>query len=148
MLRHFRVPFSIVHDVDWPFKRDGTANGMWTINQSIHDAIVTCREVGIIVRHRCSVPDFERTIGGDSLGKDKPLSAYRRVTEDAALREKLQQFFVDICDGKEQEPFGPIPDGTSYIAKVSVALRSWNDVYGTPNDIRLLGKETPPRIGA
>lgn len=46
---------------------------MWTINQSIYNEIVACRKAGIAVRHRYSIPDFERRLGGHELGKDKPL---------------------------------------------------------------------------
>ena len=148
MLRHFRVPFSVVHDVDWPFNQEGGKNGMWTVNQSIYDQIVACRDAGIVVRHRCSIPDFERSLGGNELGKDKPLSAYLRVTGDPALREKLQQFLVDICDSAEHEPFGALPNGVSYIEKVAAALQEWNGVHGKPNDLRLLGKEAPPAASA
>lgn len=143
MLRHFHVPFSIVHDIDWPFNLEGGGNGMWTINQSIYEAILECRAAGIAVHHRCSIPDFERSLGGSELGKDKPLSAYLRVSGDAALREKLQQFLVDICDGAEHEPFGPLPDGLPYIEKVAAMLREWNGAHGAADDIRLVGKAIP-----
>ncbi|GGA48705.1 ATP-dependent nuclease [Pelagibacterium lentulum] len=139
MLRHFHLSFSIVHDVDWPFNGDGGGNGMWTINQSIYDEIVECRKVGIVVRHRCNIPDFERSLGGAELGKDKPLSAYLRVTGDPDLRKNLQQYLVDICDG-ESDPFGQLPEGTTYIDQVAAALHEWNNTHGEPDDIRVVGK--------
>lgn len=142
MLRHFSVPFSIVHDIDWPFNLEGGRNSMWTINQSIYDEIVACRNMGIAVHHRCSIPDFERSLGGAELGKDKPLAAYLRVVEDPALREKLQLFLVDICDGAEQEPFGAL-NGLAYLEKLDAELRKWNSVNGKPEDIRLTGKKAP-----
>jgi putative ATP-dependent endonuclease of OLD family len=143
MLRHFRVPFSIVHDVDWPFNHAGNGNGMWTINQSIYDEILLCRSAGITVRHRCSIPDFERRLGGSELGKDKPLSAYLRVSSDEVLRTNLQQFLLDICDGTELEPFGPLTGGLRYMDKVRMMLNEWNGKNGTTGDIRLVGKATP-----
>ncbi|WP_341858914.1 AAA family ATPase [Qipengyuania sp. GPGPB31] len=66
MLRHFQIPFGIVHDIDWPYTSKGGASAMWTINQSIYDEIEQCRSDGVTVRHRCSVPDFERALGGRS----------------------------------------------------------------------------------
>ncbi|MBG0812344.1 AAA family ATPase [Methylosinus sp. H3A] len=148
MLRHFRVPFSIVHDVDWPFNHEGGRNGMWTMNQSIYDQIVACRNTGIAVRHRCSIPDFERSLGGAELGKDKPISAYLRVVEDPALREKLQQFLVDICDGVEHEPFGALPPDLDYLEKMHAVLRAWNNINGKPDDIRLIGNIMPLTMSA
>ena len=140
MLRHFRVPFSIVHDVDWPFNHEGGANGMWTINTSIYDQIVACRTLGIAVRHRCSMPDFERSLGGEELGKDKPLAAYLRVSGDPVLRAELQQFFVDICDSGEHHPFGLLPDSVTHIERMDARLREWNLAHGKPDDVRLFGK--------
>jgi hypothetical protein len=138
--------FSIIHDVDWPFNYGGGQNGMWTINQSSYDSIVACRLAGIAVRHRCSMPDFERSLGGSELGKDKSLSAYIRVNGDPALREGLQKFLVDICDGAEFEPFGPLPDGLTYIEKVSEMLHLGNVEYGVANDILFVGKAMPQSV--
>ena len=82
MLRHFQIPFGIVHDIDWPYTSKGGGSAMWTINKSIYDEIEQCRSDGVTVRHRCSVPDFERALGGEELGKDKPLEAYLRIKAD------------------------------------------------------------------
>jgi hypothetical protein len=139
MLKHFQVPFSVVHDLDWPYTKDGAGNGMWTINQSIYEEIVACRAAKIAVRHRCSVPDFERYIGGEALGKDKPLAAYVRVNEDEALREKLQNYLVDVCDSDDHEPFGALQDEADYLEHIKAVLKKWNADNGEPNDIRLIG---------
>ncbi|WP_231111319.1 toprim domain-containing protein, partial [Mycobacterium avium] len=72
MLNHFKADFGIVHDIDWPYRRDGSNNGSWTLNTIIRNEIIKCRNNGKKVYHRWSAPDFERFLGGEELGKDKP----------------------------------------------------------------------------
>jgi putative ATP-dependent endonuclease of the OLD family len=140
MLRHFRVPFSILHDIDWPKTGDGKGNGMWTINQTIYDELEACRADGLTVRHRCSVPDFERELGGEELGKDKPLQAYLRIKGDPALRAQVLTMMVDLCDCENQYPFGHDPQGEQpYIEKLLEELKGWCGENGFADDVRLIG---------
>lgn len=60
MLNHFKADFGIVHDIDWPYRRDGSNNGSWTLNTIIRNEIIKCRNNGKKVYHRWSAPDFER----------------------------------------------------------------------------------------
>lgn len=141
MLRHFHVPFSIIHDVDWPYTRKGGANGMWTTNQSIFDELQACRADGLTVRHRCSVPDFERALGGEELGKDKPLQAYLRIKEDPALRAHVLGMMVELCDGQDHHPFQHNPEGEQpYIDRLLMELADWCGANEQGDDIRLVGK--------
>lgn len=141
MLRHFRVPFSIVHDVDWPKTSDGKGNGMWTTNQTIYDELEACRAAGLTVRHRCSIPDFERALGGEELGKDKPLQAYLRIKGDPALREQVCAMMVELCDCEDHYPFGHDPQGAQlYIERLEEKLTEWCAHNGMAGDIRLVGK--------
>lgn len=142
MLRHFRVPFSIIHDVDWPFTQNGGANGMWTTNQSIFDELQRCRADGIAVRHRCSVPDFERHLGGQELGKDKPLQAYLRIKEDAELRERVLSMMLELCDCADHYPFAYDPQGEHpYLDTLKQRLTEWSAKNDYSDDIRLVGKQ-------
>lgn len=147
MLRHFRVSFSIIHDVDWPKTNDGTkANAMWSTNQTIYDEIEACRADGIAVRHRCSVPDFERALGGEELGKDKPLQAYLRIKADDALRAQVLAAMVELCDCADHYPFGHNPQGGQpYIEKVLEELTGWCAHHGMGDDMRLVGKPENPQ---
>ena len=83
VLTHFKIDFSLVHDADSPQKSNGTRNGMWTETKN-QNTIRQARNEGITVRHRVSVPDFERFLGGDEASKDKPLNAYLQITQDEA----------------------------------------------------------------
>lgn len=60
MLNHFKADFGIVYDIDWPYRRDGSNNGSWTLNTIIRNEIIKCRNNGQKVYHRWSIPDFER----------------------------------------------------------------------------------------
>lgn len=46
MLNHFKADFGIVHDIDWPYRRDGSNNGSWTLNTIIRNEIIKCRNNG------------------------------------------------------------------------------------------------------
>lgn len=141
MLRHFQVPFSIIHDVDWPYTEKGGGNGMWTTNQTIFDELQKCREEGLVVRHRCSVPDFERELGGDELGKDKPLMAYLRVKENADLQSRVLKMMIELCDCADHHPFGHQPGiGPAYIELLRERLTDWCGKNGAAENIRLIGK--------
>jgi ABC-type branched-subunit amino acid transport system ATPase component len=59
MLRHFKVPFSVLHDSDTPYRRDGLANSAWTANAALVQEISNARKAGIRVVHRVSIPAFE-----------------------------------------------------------------------------------------
>ncbi|WP_181876481.1 hypothetical protein ACILPN_11140 [Yersinia wautersii] len=48
---------------------------MWTENRKIHEALCQARNAGLTVRHRVSVPDFERFLGHCSDVMDVPPSA-------------------------------------------------------------------------
>jgi len=141
MLRHFRVPFSVIHDVDWPFTNDGAKkNGMWAINQTIFDEVQTCREAGVAVRHRVSIPDFERLLGGQELGKDKPLAAYLRTKDDDDISGSIRDLLTDLFEGKDAHPSGYSPDADGeFLAFLLKALGAWCQTNNADADPRLIG---------
>lgn len=56
------------------------------------------------VRHRVSIPDFERFLGGDEASKDKPLNAYINVADDAELGSKVQTLLRGLLEGEQHDP--------------------------------------------
>jgi len=122
MLRHFKVPFSVLHDSDTPYHRNGSANPAWAANTGIYREIAAARTDGIRVVHRISLPIFELAhipVEKDETGhakfppgKDKPwhmltsldaderaISSVRRVLDDllstTARQEALDADFED-----------------------------------------------------
>lgn len=105
VMKHFRIGFGLIHDCDPPFKKDGSANGMWTENLKIRNAVLEARAAGLTIRHRVSMPDFERFLGGDEESKDKPLNAYSYIKGDDAVATQVRALMLGLIDGDEHEPF-------------------------------------------
>lgn len=139
VLRHFKIGFGIVHDCDPPFKTNGDKNGMWTENKKIRDAIVEARAAGLQVRHRVSVPDFERFLGGDEESKDKPLNAYRAITEDAELGEHVQRLLTDLVYSEQHEPFSAEDMKADYMELLRSKVLRWAKDCGLENTVRFAG---------
>ncbi|MFJ6327848.1 MULTISPECIES: ATP-dependent nuclease [unclassified Rhizobium] len=134
MLRHFKANFGIVHDVDWPRRSDGASNAMWAINTSIRNEITLCRQQGHVVYHRWSVPDFERYLGGEELGKDKPYAAFRRVNGDDDLKDKVRLLIGSLYEGEAYDP-ADHDAGGDFLTQVEAQLVAWaklNDQEGNP----------------
>lgn len=138
MLRHFKTNFGIVHDIDWPYRKDGTKNGMWTVNTIIREEVIKCRQNGHIVYHRWSIPDFERFLGGAELGKDKPYAAFNRISCDTELKERVQRLISNLYDGPDYDPLGHDPQ-SNFIDQILIELTSWAKENRLENNIRIIG---------
>lgn len=142
VMEHFKIDFGIVHDCDPPFKKNGDKNGMWTENKKIRDTILKARSSGVTARHRVSVPDFERFLGGEEESKDKPLTAYRRITDEAALSEAVQKLLAELLNSDQHEPLDDeaFPKGSDYIEALAKKIGSWAQENGLADEIRFKGK--------
>lgn len=140
VMTHFKIDFGIVHDVDPPYKSNGHRNGMWTENRKIREAVLKAREAGLTARHRISVPDFERFLGGEEESKDKPLNTYLRVAKDDAMALRVQTLMMDLQSSDQHEPF---PDGTlgtcDYLTWLGTKVQDWAKANGQTNHIRFKG---------
>ncbi len=137
VMTHFKIDFGIVHDCDSPFKKNGHGNGMWTENEKIRTAILGARAAGITARHRVSVPDFERFLGGEEESKDKPLNTYLNVSNDDALAERVQGQLTALLSSEQHEPFdeGAIAAG-GYMPWLKTTVQTWAMQNGLQDDIR------------
>ena len=138
MLRHFKSNFGIVHDIDWPYRKDGSGNGMWTINETIRNEIIRCRQNGHVVYDRWSIPDFERFLGGTELGKDKPYSAFHRISSDDELKVKVQNLISSLFNGDDYDPIGHDPNG-EFISQILAELNVWAIKNNQQHSIRIIG---------
>ena len=138
MLRHFKTNFGIVHDIDWPYRKDGSKNGMWTVNTIIREEVIKCRQNGHIVYHRWSIPDFERFLGGAELGKDKPYAAFNRISCETELKERVQRLISNLYDGPDYDPLGHDPQ-SNFIDQILIELTSWAKENRLENNIRIIG---------
>lgn len=138
--RHFKVGFGIVHDADTPFRKDGARNGMWTENEKIRAQIDAARAEGCTVAHKVSVLDFERFLGGDELGKDKPFSAYARIKGAPELQAQVRELFEALRPEDNRDPTFA-KEGVPYIAALKAAVMAWAKVEGVDGDLRFSGKQ-------
>lgn len=140
VLAHFKMNFGIVHDADAPYKKNRTANGMWTENEKIRASIVAARASGSIVRHRVSIPDFERFLGGEEESKDKPLNAYIRVSSDDALAGRVQELLTELLSADTHDPF-PSADiaAQGYLPLLLANVMSWATGQGLQDEPRFRG---------
>lgn len=140
VMTHFKIDFGIVHDVDPPYKSNGHRNGMWTENGKIREAVLKARGAGLTARHRISVPDFERFLGGEEESKDKPLNTYLTVAKDDAVAMRVQTLMTDLQDSGQHEPF---PDGAlgtgDYLTWLGTKIQDWAEANGQANHIRFKG---------
>jgi putative ATP-dependent endonuclease of OLD family len=113
ILSEFRVPFAILHDADTPLRRDGIANGAWTANKDIYEAIQAIRARDVRVVHRISVPGFEyahlplqHTKDGDLIemnSKDKPWRAVQAIKQDAKVETSILSVLTDLTSSESEE---------------------------------------------
>lgn len=90
MLAHFKINFSVLHDIDPPRTKDGgKASAAYSVNRKISNAITAAREQGVQVIHRCSCPNFEQHHGMDLPSKDKPYESWKAVRDDANVRSSV-----------------------------------------------------------
>ncbi len=142
VLTHFKINFGVVHDCDPPFNKNGGGNGMWTENGKIRAALLTARAQGLEARHRVSVPDFERFLGGDEESKDKPLNAYMRVTADDGLRTKVQGLLAELMQSAQHDPFdaATLHGDVEYLDVLSTKVKEWAAASGVGSELRFKGK--------
>ena len=106
LLSHFALPFGILHDTDYPTRNDGKKNSAWTENGKIAQYVSDARKASLEVRHRISIPDFERSFGLPESGKDKPIAVYRAVCDAPELQEAIVNLFTDLHSGVDIHPDG------------------------------------------
>lgn len=140
VMTHFKMDFGVVHDADSPFNKKGHKNGMWTENGKIREAILKARSKGLSARHRISVPDFERFLGGEEESKDKPLNTYLVVAKDDALAQRVQELMTALLESPQHEPFadGALEDG-DYLAWLGGLVQAWAKSNGLAGDLRFKG---------
>lgn len=140
VMTHFKINFGIVHDTDSPFNKNGHKNGMWTENEKIRNAVLGARTAGLEARHRISIPDFERFLGGEEESKDKPLNTYLVVAKDNKKAQQVQDLMTALFTSAQHEPFvdGALGEG-DYLSWLTKVVQAWAKENGVSNDVRFKG---------
>jgi len=90
MLAHFKIDFSVLHDIDSPKTKNGDkANPAYSINKNIADAVSVARANGVSVIYRCSCPNFELHHGMQLPKKDKPFESWKAVRDNEVIRKSV-----------------------------------------------------------
>jgi putative ATP-dependent endonuclease of OLD family len=121
MLSHFKIAFSVLHDIDSPRIKDGTKdNPAYSVNRNIAEAIREARAGGMEVSYRCSCPNFEQHHGMVLPKKDKPYQSWRAVRDEAAIRGSVLAMLKNLLEKTDPQNL-PSDDGTNYEAQ----LKDW-----------------------
>jgi energy-coupling factor transporter ATP-binding protein EcfA2 len=139
VMTHFKIDFGLVHDCDPPYTKNGHNNGMWTENNKIRNAILAARIAGIAARHRISVPDFERFLGGEEESKDKPLNTYLNISKDDALADRVQRLLNELISSEQEEPFDGEITAAGYMPRLLAAVQTWAQENDHHESIRFKG---------
>lgn len=113
ILKHFKVNFSILHDADYPLRKDGKVNSSWAANKQIFDIINEARKEGLKVIHRISLPCFELAHVTpemdennqiiDPVSKDKPWNMLEKIKADSSVEESVKKILDELLDNESQE---------------------------------------------
>lgn len=146
VLRHFKIHFGVLHDLDSPKNKNGNGNGMWTENEKIWNEVRKTQKAGMLVRHRVSIPDFERLLHGDEAEKDKPLNVYLQVKASEDAKSTIRQLFQDLQHSDVHGPFGQVDDIATYMAHAQTELGKWVWEKGVQLDPRYAGLPQPGHV--
>lgn len=143
VMTHFKIDFGLIHDADAPYKRNGHNNGMWTENDKIRGYMQTARQAGLTVRHRVSIPDFERYLGGEEASKDKPLNAYLQVSKDNHLANVVQDLLMSLINSDQHEPYdNNAITANGYMSLLRTHVLDWANQNGLGDDVRFKTQDT------
>ena len=119
ILSHFKIDFSVLHDIDSPkISSGGKANSAYSINKTISDTVTEARKAGLNVTYRCSCPNFEIHHQMDLPSKDKPFRSWKAVQEQGNVRSSIETVLkelISVCNDI------PSNDGTNY----EDTLKNW-----------------------
>lgn len=107
ILRHFKLQYSIIHDIDSPKNKAGKGNSAYSVNFNISNEVAEARKIGLKVNHRVSCPNFEDShkieIGSK---KDKPYNTFKALKDSEkmlsvknVLKELMEDCSIGAGDG-------------------------------------------------
>ena len=130
MLTHFKIDFSVLHDIDPPKTTGGARrNGAFTVNTTIVEAVAAARRDGRKVVHRCSCPNFEQQHGMELPDKDKPFESWKTIRDDASARASVRSVLDGLLTAPSGDAAGDPDDGQHFKPK----LRNWVSANAADN---------------
>lgn len=84
------------------------------------------------------VPPILSVLGGEELGKDKPYTAFNRISRDEKLKEKIQNLIINLFEGECYDPDDFEPDD-DFNAQLMEQLKIWAKNNGESDNVRVMG---------
>lgn len=135
MLRHFKVPFSVLHDSDPPCRIDGSVNPAWTANHTIYMEIQAARQAGIRVVHRVSIPTFElahlpvevdeQSRAKFPSDKEKPWKMLSALRSSDDVQRSVRRVLEDLLPGNSDDA----PFRGEYSAELRATVDAWAQAH-------------------
>lgn len=121
MLSHFKINFSVLHDIDSPRTKDGgKVSPAYSTNKKIADAITDARAKGLLISHQCSCPNFEQHHGMDLPSKDKPYESWKAVRDVSIVRDSVLTALNNILS-----PFDPTKHADEDGSRYELQIKAW-----------------------
>lgn len=149
LLIHFGVPFGVLHDTDYPKRANGHKNSAWAENRKIAQYLSDAREEHLDVKHRVSIPDFERFLELPESGKDKPIAVYRAVADSPELQELIVKLFTDLSSSSDVHPSHSLQADASVQDVMDVirkAVSTWAAEHAAGDERFIFPSEAEPQI--
>jgi len=122
ILNQFACPYAVLHDADTQQVKgkDGPkANSAWAANRQILEEIG--RAAPGSVRLAASICNFEVAMFGEPVKGEKPYSAWLRVKEDKATKERVAQLLDYLVRNADKCPEGVLPWEDEAVLMAAVA---------------------------
>ena len=137
ILSHFKVDFAVLHDSDFPLRKDGNVNSAWSGNTQIFKAIQDARNKnGLKVIHRVSVPYFELAhiepgVNSEGLiidpnSKDKPWNMISEIKKNKDSQTSLKRILTELISLESD----PNPYGEDIEKSLDEILKEWANKRG------------------
>jgi putative ATP-dependent endonuclease of OLD family len=144
MLTHFKIGFSVLHDIDAPWSTGGARrNPAFSVNQAISEAVREARESGLLVIHRCSCPDFERQHSLALPSKDKPFECWSAVRASGDVQASVRAVLDELLSEAPEPTAMPEVDGSRY----EQFVMAWA-VANCPDEVEFRGLSTAALDGS
>jgi len=126
MLTHFKIGFSVLHDIDSPKTKDGDKNSpAYSVNKKISDAIGLAKAQGLEITYRCSCPNFEQHHGMDLPTKDKPYESWKTVRDNDDVRNSVLKV-LNVLLAPVGEETNSEEDGAKYESQLKTWIKANN----------------------
>jgi predicted ATP-dependent endonuclease of OLD family len=132
ILNHFKIDFSVLHDIDSPKTSGGAKNSAYAANEAIAQKVKQARESGRKVVYMCSCPNFEKHFKLELPRKDKPFQAWKAVKEDLKVREEVKAVLMALALAADNK--GTVTDGITSEVQIKLWVKNNKLVAETAYD--------------